>query len=386
MSFDDFSESDIEDYSDLIKAVSSISNLFSDSDKPYIDYRLAENMFCRCFGAENLSRSDCSIDARIDRTGIGIKTFLDNAETQKIAEFNKDSNEYRSLEIEGIINTVSKLRNQRLEFTKGTYGVDEMFYHCIIRGPHIVQIIENPMELVSIDEISDISVKNNVISFTDGLHEYRFNKSKSTLYKRFDCSEPLLDVEVEIIDDPFEVLLLIQKDVHIPSTRIPPREHVVLPLYSIRHDKRYVPQKSGLNQWNASGRTRSHDEVYIPIPIRIHNMHPTFFPERFVEFKLRLPDGKTILSAKVCQDNGKALMTNPNSALGEWILRKVLKVPKGELVTYGLLDDLGINSIILYKNSEFDYSIDFTNCDIYEEMMDMNPELFIGGSCSRRDY
>jgi hypothetical protein len=242
------------------------------------------------------------------------------------------------------------------------------------------------MELVSLDDISDISVKKNVIVFTDGLCEYRFNKSKSTLYKKFDCDESLLDVEVEIIEDPFEILLGLQKEIRVSSPAVPPREYVVLPLYSDGKSGRYVPRKSGLNQWNASGRTRSYDEVYIPIPIRIHRMHPTFFPDRFVDFDLRLPDGKTILSAKVCQDSGKALMTNPNAALGEWILRKVLKVPKGELVTYELLDDLGINSVIIYKNSESDYSIDFTNCDFCDETMELNPELLSGGFCSKRDY
>ncbi|WP_323807506.1 hypothetical protein [Moraxella catarrhalis] len=28
-----------------------------------------------------------------------------------------------------------------------------------------------------------------------------------------------------------------------------------------------------------------------------------------------------MLNAKVCQENSKALMTNPNSALADWLLR-----------------------------------------------------------------
>ena len=34
----------------------------------------------------------------------------------------------------------------------------------------------------------------------------------------------------------------------------------------------------------------------------------------------RIPNG-SYLRAKVCQDGNKALMTNPNSNLGKWLLR-----------------------------------------------------------------
>ena len=55
---------------------------------------------------------------------------------------------------------------------------------------------------------------------------------------------------------------------------------------------------------------------------------PRFFPPRDTPFDLILPDGK-ILNAKVCQDNSKALMTNPNLALGDWLLRNVLNLKEG---------------------------------------------------------
>ena len=38
-----------------------------------------------------------------------------------------------------------------------------------------------------------------------------------------------------------------------------------------------------------------------------------------------LPSGE-ILSAKVCQQGRKALMTNPNNAMADWMLRKVLSL------------------------------------------------------------
>lgn len=372
MIFEKFSEDEVEEYSDMIRAVCSLSNLFSNSDKPYLDYRLAENIYCRCFNATNLSRSDCSIDARVGNVGVGIKTFLDNTNSQKIAEFNRDREKYKDLEDGEVVRAISALRNERLDFTKRTYGADRTIYHCLVRGTGSVNIIENPMSRIDIDNIAEIKTKKNVISFTDGLCEYSFNQSKSTLYKRFDQTYPLLAIDVEIFDDPFEMIKNMFSVGYQATKKAPERDSIVLPLYSIRHEKRYVPEKSGLNQWNASGRRRSHDEVYIPIPRRIHNMHPEFFPERYIEFKLRLPDNVTVLSAKVCQDSGKALMTNPNSALGDWILRNVLKVPEGVLVTYDLLEQLGINAVVLYKNDFLDYSIDFTYTEIYDEGIDLS--------------
>lgn len=80
--------------------------------------------------------------------------------------------------------------------------------------------------------------------------------------------------------------------------------YVILPLFSER--KKEVPEKSGLNQWNARGRTRDPNEVYIPVPILIYHKFPNFFPPREIQFSLCLPNGSSI-QAKICQDNGKAL-------------------------------------------------------------------------------
>jgi hypothetical protein len=56
-----FAEIDVEkngDYLKLLSAVSKLSGLFSESAVPFINYRVAENIFCRSFEARNLSRSD----------------------------------------------------------------------------------------------------------------------------------------------------------------------------------------------------------------------------------------------------------------------------------------------------------------------------------------
>lgn len=49
-------------------------------------------------------------------------------------------------------------------------------------------------------------------------------------------------------------------------------------------------------------------------------------------FNLITPDGK-ILNAKVCQEHSKALMSNPNSTLANWLLRQLLNLKEGEIAT-----------------------------------------------------
>ena len=88
-----FAEIDNEndgDYLKLLGAVSKLSGLFSESSVPFINYRVAENIFCKSFNAGNLSRSDTAFDANYNSLGVGLKTFIcnGNSSTEKVAEFN----------------------------------------------------------------------------------------------------------------------------------------------------------------------------------------------------------------------------------------------------------------------------------------------------------
>lgn len=136
--------------------------------------------------------------------------------------------------------------------------------------------------------------------------------------------------------------------------RVKPTDYVVLPLYSPRSGE--VPVRSGLNQWNAKGRARNSNEVYISIPSHIKREHPDFFPPKEVPFSLSLPNGE-ILQAKICQDGDKALMSNPNSALGKWILRDVLHLQEKTICTRKHLDLCGIDSLIVAKTSDGRFSL-----------------------------
>ena len=107
-------------------------------------------------------------------------------------------------------------------------------------------------------------------------------------------------------------------------------------------------------------------EVYIPIPAELHKKYPTFFPTRDEDFNLQIPTGE-IFSAKVCQENSKALMTNPNKALSDWLLRRVLQLKEGELATTEKLDKLGFDSVIITKDTKGDFKIDIMKTDTYSE-------------------
>lgn len=345
-------------YLELLGKITSVSRLFSTSNKPYLDYRIAENAFCITFDAENVSRSCVAIDAKIGTLGIGIKTFVDNR-FQKIAEFDKKMDELNGDPLHDAI-TVSKLRNLRLDATRDSYGVNRFIYHCIVRADGSLRIFEEPMEYINIDRIRVTDTTSKSIRFTDGLNEYSFNRSKSTLLKSFDIEKPLAEIRVKFIEDPITAIFgesgMLQSGIMSVETgrRM---ESVILPLYSTRGG-RHVPEKSQLNQWNAGGRKRNMDEVYIHLPKKIRNENPDFFPPRYEPFKLVLPNGDE-LNASVCQDDGKAIMSNPNKDLGHWLLRTVLHLEEGELATIEKLDDIGIDAVVVTKYDDH-YRMDFT--------------------------
>lgn len=128
---------------------------------------------------------------------------------------------------------------------------------------------------------------------------------------------------------------------------------------------------------------RNPNEFYIPYPAE-DRIRKDFFPPRGTNFDLRLPNGKWI-SAKVCQSThpklskdkinvlskekrilyyknqsqGKAIMSNPNSELGKWLLRDVLELPYGTKVTYDMLQVFNVDSVMFTKLDELKYTIDF---------------------------
>jgi predicted transposase YdaD len=83
---------------------------------------------------------------------------------------------------------------------------------------------------------------------------------------------------------------------------------------------------------------------------------------------LKVPTGE-VLKTKVCQDNSKALMTNPNKAISDWLLRKVLKLEEGQLLSTEKLDSLGFDSVMIQKQNDTSYSIDIVKTNSYENFI-----------------
>jgi hypothetical protein len=261
-----------------------------------------------------------------------------------------------------------------------------------------------PYPFIDVDHTTIIKDDRRSFSFTDNNNIYSFNRSKSVLMMNFKVPQrQFKDIDVNILNNPLTILQEMISaysngqrhspgaEIPLPETRTPVlikgRDYVILPLFS-RKGYPHVPQKSGLNQWNAGGRPRDPNEVYIHIPSNIYNLYPNFFPSRDEHFTLKLPNRRAII-AKVCQDHdntgqhpewGKALMSMPNATLGRWILRRVLRKRMGDLVTMDDLNRFGIDSVMITNNHMTDlngrqvYSISFTSTG-YESYAD-----FIGDS------
>ena len=334
-------------YIEYLTIIGGLSKLFSDNTSPYLYYRIAEMVFCRSFEATNFSRSDTSADAGIDSLGFGLKTFLDTkgASFQKVAEFSKFSKDIRKLTAtEDIVTLVAKMRNERIDFAKNLHGLDSIVYHLVTRSDFKMSLSEEKMEYIDISSITKIIEKDNTILFNDGISNYSFSRSKNTLMKKF-YSNPIITFPVKIFEDPFSQLYKIG----LPELQETEKtESIFLPLYSPK--TKQVEEKSGLNAWNAGGRKRDLGEVYIPIPSWIHKHFPDFFPNPDISFDAKI-ENKKILKLKVCQSGGKALMSNPNNDLGQWLLRDVLKLKEGEKLTYRKLISIGIDSVEVVKTA-----------------------------------
>ena len=372
-----FAAIDIENegnYLKLLSAVSKLSGLFSESAVPFINYRVAENIFCRSFDAGNLSRSDTAFDANYNSIGIGLKTFTCNSNNsnEKVAEFNSLARVLSEFKGKDLAIKLGECRNDRINLANRIYDIQNSLYHIVARKEKELLLYETDYDLINIANIH--SVKNNKASlqFEDGNNLYSYNFSKSTLFRKFIIPENAFRLPIDIIEDPYTLLLELfeeNKDLKTSTDQLVKGEnYVILPLYGIYRGEKFIFEKSGLNQWNAAGRKRNFGEIYIPIPIEIHRKFPGFFPKRDEHFNLQIPTGE-IFTAKVCQDNSKALMTDPNKAMSDWLLRTVLQLKEGELATIEKMDKLGFDSVIILKDDNNNFKIDIMKTNTYSDFI-----------------
>jgi hypothetical protein len=353
-----------EEYKKLLSTVGSLSNLFSESNTPYLYYRVAEKIFCQTFDTIDLGRGDVSVDTKKDSLGIGLKTFVskNNKTFQKVTEFGSSGlSLYGSLKNKKKIIQIANIRNERINFTHRLHKLEKSIYHCVVREENQFSIFEESMDLIDINNIQDVKEKKGSITFNDGKNDYSFLLAKNTLTKRFNTLQTTTSFNVDILANPLELLSnCISQEKILFNNKM---ETIFLPLYGKNYT---VFERSGLNQWNARGRQRDINEVYIPIPSIIHKKFPDFFPSRDYPFDLILPD-ESFMRSKVCQDGSKALMSYSNRELGKWILRDILKLEEGELLTYQKLQLLGIDSVRIDKIDTDSYRINFASSGSYEK-------------------
>ena len=370
-----FAEIDIEkngNYLKLLSAVSKLSGLFSESAAPFINYRVAENIFCRSFNAGNLSRSDTAFDANYNSVGVGLKTFVcsSNSSTEKVAKFNSLARNLKNLKGKELALKLGEFRNDRINLANRVYDIDNSLYHIVARKEKELLLYETDYNLIDIANITCVKESVASLQFEDGHNLYSFNYSKSTLFRKFIIPQNAFRLPIDIIEDPYSLLLELfedNKDLKPANDKLVKGENfVILPLYGMYKGEKFIFERSGLNQWNANGRKRDFGEVYIPIPATLHRKYPNFFPTRDEDFKLQIPTGE-IFTAKVCQENSKALMTNPNKALSDWLLRRVLQLAEGELATIEKLDKLGFDSVIIFKDENGDFKIDIMKTNTFNQ-------------------
>ena len=407
---------DEEFYKEALIAVGGLSRLFSESDLPFFHYRFVENLFVRATKGKNVSRQDAVFDALVGENNgiaVGVKTFTIRKKSsysyEKVQEFTAlaGKGQLGKLKDKDLVQTIATERNRRILLESASFNADpdKSLYHCLIRREGEAVIHEEPYPIIDINKIKPLSpggksisqfaTKSSNIHFHDGLNYYRFSRAKNVLLKRFELSdgENWKPIPIKITEDLFSHLFenvlgaAVTPEMKITGLfdepeQVPGVDYVVLPLYSTKSVVKEVPEKSGLNQWNAAGRQRKFGEAYIPVPIDIHKFCTGFFPIG-KNFKLYLPNTKEAADASLCQSGNKALMTNPNDELCKWIFKVIdpsfsismyNKAPSRKPFNYGDLEMAGFDSVRVSKLNDSEregFDIQFEVIGGYEDFLDV---------------
>jgi hypothetical protein len=371
-------------------------------------------LFVKAANGENISRKDAVFDAIVGenrKIAVGVKTFTLSQQSkyklEKVQEFTSlaGRTNISKLGDRDLILAVSQERNRRIRTESANFNIDptKSIYHCLIRTVGQAFIHEEPFIEIDVDKIKPFSAYGDALKkfsarsanvhFFDGKNYYYYSRAKNVLYKRFEIekgnnSKP---IQIDIAEDALGILyekFLRKKLSNLenslltdPLAKKPGIDYVVLPLYSYKKGVKYVPEKSGLNQWNAAGRKRKFGESYIPVPKKVHSLAPNFFPLN-KSFNLNLPNSRKPISASLCQAENKALMSNPNDDLCRWIFRVIderfkdsdfSKPPRRKPYSYGDLEISGYDCVRVSKSvsdgtSVFD--IVFEPIGGYEEFLE----------------
>jgi hypothetical protein len=67
-------------------------------------------------------------------------------------------------------------------------------------------------------------------------------------------------------------------------------------------------------------------------------------------------------------------MSNPNKALGNWLLREVLTIQEGHVLTDRDLQEKGIDSLKVTKTSSHAFDIDYMPYGSFEGFLNSTPQ------------
>lgn len=375
-------------YKKLVEKAGSLSRLFSSSDVPFLHPRFVEQLYCLTTGAKNLAREDVSYDASsASGVGVGIKTFrvtsFNSRKTEKVAEFTAQAGlgNYAGIDPDEVALRVAYDRNKRVTADSKAFGVSlkDSIYHCLVRAPGMCMVHEEAFSLIDVDslELTNKPKGNSTIKFKDQFNSYSFSPAKNTLFKTFEIGQHVSSApfKVSITEGIFSEILAGDMFIDLEEDENSQEDFVVLPLYSSRSGR--VEPKSGINQWNAGGRVRKFGEAYIPIPSTIHKIRPDFFPPKDQSFELTLSNCE-VLSAKVCQENSKALMSNPNEKLVNWLFSQIdgdmesanKRLTSQTPYTREDLIEVGRDSVKIIKTALGRYQLSPGGLGDYEEFVD----------------
>jgi hypothetical protein len=402
-----YSQLNVDQYAKALKFLGHLSHLFSESSTPLIVPKAAERLFALVTKSEDLGTQDKSFDALMPNgKAVGIKTFRmegkSEAKREKVAELTAQASSggFNNLNNEEIAVRVSELRNNRVISDANEIGatMEAAFYHCLIRKPGFAIIHEESYPTIDIGSIYPLDRTGHKISnfasdvngnvwFSDGESDYTYSRAKNVLLKKFELAKGFTSqpIELHVIANIWELVLNGEFasifDSFLQDTEPDIQEEfIVLPLYGSRSaDTKKVEEKSGINQWNAGGRVRSYAEAYIPYPVASKKEKPDFFPPRDQKFRLRLPSGKVVM-AKVCQQGSKAIMSDPNSELVDWLFPVIdgsLEKAKARFhnrqpYTYQDLFRIGKDSVKIYRDQDkdWDYRMEMAQIGSYEQYLD----------------
>lgn len=428
-----YSKEQKEMYVQYLKIYGALSNLFRQKESsliPHLDSKYQETVYTRSFDSKivDIGNTPHDVLAKVGgkRVGIGLKTWMNTSDSfQKVMQVKSYREEIdKSISTnkpEIIAHTISKLKNDRMVQDYKRLGLEESsnVYHYVTRDENKMVLQETAYPLIDLGNLRDFNMdRSTSFTWSDGIKEYRYSYADSQIWQKFSTSyvdTKIIDkIDIAIMNDPFKFLL----DAYLNLSsefEIEEKDYEVayLPMYS--YTTKEVQNKAGLNAWNAASKTKGSDikrpdrEIYIPIPMKFHKMHPHFFTEDSmmniidqrskiknynrgkesedrieypdVRFNIILPDGKTF-PGLVTADNMKQLQSGGyldgdayrygQSELGNWLLNEVLNLDPREKVTKEWLTKKGTDSIKLWRKKG-DYEniyIDFAPVGSFEMFME----------------